>query len=305
MTSVLVVDDSAVDRRLVGGLLEKDGDLKVRYAVDGADALAAMKLGPVDLVVTDLVMPGMDGLELVAAVRSMTPHVPVILMTSKGSEEIAVRALQEGAASYVPKRLLAQELLDTVHRVAALSGRQRAHTRLLGHMTRIQCSFLLDNDSSLIATLVAYLQDNLLQMGLCGDAECTRIGVALEEALVNALYHGNLEVSSELRGEDDTSFYRVAAERARTPPYRDRRIHIEASLSRDEAIFSIRDEGPGFDPSKLPDPTSPESLEKVSGRGLLLMRAFMDEVFHNPTGNMVTLIKRRQRRNSDNPSEVA
>ncbi|MCR4410902.1 MAG: response regulator, partial [Thermoguttaceae bacterium] len=136
MTTVLVVDDSAVDRRLVGGLLEKDSELQVRYAVDGADALAAMKRGPVDLVVTDLVMPGMDGLELVAAVRAGTPHVPVILMTSKGSEEIAVRALQEGAASYVPKRILAQDLLDTVHRVLSLSGRQRCHSRLLGHMTR-------------------------------------------------------------------------------------------------------------------------------------------------------------------------
>ncbi len=305
MTTVLVVDDSAVDRRLVGGLLEKDAELKVRYAVDGADALAAMKRGPVDLVVTDLVMPGMDGLELVAAVRSATPHVPVILMTSKGSEEIAVRALQEGAASYVPKRILAQDLLDTVHRVVSLSGRQRCHSRLLGHMTRSQCAFVLDNDSTLIATLVAYLQDNLLQMGLCGDAECTRIGVALEEALVNALYHGNLEVGSELRGEDDTSFYRVAAERVRVLPYRDRRIHVEASLSRDEAVFSIRDEGPGFDPSKLPDPTLPDSLEKVSGRGLLLMRAFMDEVLHNETGNRVTLIKRRERDLPASESEVA
>ncbi len=305
MTTVLVVDDSAVDRRLVGGLLEKDSELQVRYAVDGADALAAMKRGPVDLVVTDLVMPGMDGLELVAAVRAGTPHVPVILMTSKGSEEIAVRALQEGAASYVPKRILAQDLLDTVHRVLALSGRQRCHSRLLGHMTRSQCAFVLDNDSTLIATLVAYLQDNLLQMGLCGDAECTRIGVALEEALVNAVYHGNLEVGSELRGEDDTSFYRVAAERARVPPYRDRRIHVEATLSRDEAIFTIRDEGPGFDPSKLPDPTLPDSLEKVSGRGLLLMRAFMDEVIHNETGNRVTLIKRRERAVPSAESEVA
>jgi CheY-like chemotaxis protein/anti-sigma regulatory factor (Ser/Thr protein kinase) len=293
MTTVLVVDDSAVDRRLVGGLLEKDAELKVRYAVDGADAQTAMSRGPVDLVVTDLVMPGMDGLQLVAAIRITTPHIPVILMTSKGSEEIAVRALQEGAASYVPKRVLAQDLLDMVHRVLALSGRQRCHSRLLGRMSRNHCAFVLENDSALISTLVAYLQDSVLQMGLCDDAQCTRIGVALEEALVNALYHGNLEVGSELRGEEDNAFYRVAAERNRQAPYRDRRIHVEAALSRDEAVFTIRDEGPGFDPSRLPDPTDPESLERVSGRGLLLMRAFMDEVTYNRTGNQVTLIKRR------------
>lgn len=305
MTTVLVVDDSAVDRRLVGGLLEKDAELKVRYAVDGGDALAAMKRGPVDLVLTDLVMPGMDGLQLVAAVRGSTPSVPVILMTSKGSEEIAVRALQDGAASYVPKRILAQELLDTVRRVIALSARQRSHGRLLGHMTHSLCKFELGNESALVSTLVQYLQENLLQMGLCGDAECTRIGVALEEAMVNAMYHGNLEVGSELRGEDDTSFYRVAAERARVPPYRDRRILIQANLTRDEAVFSIRDEGPGFDPSTLPDPTSPESLERVSGRGLLLMRAFMDDIRHNSTGNEVTLVKRRSPEPASSQNEVA
>ena len=95
MSTILVVDDSAVDRRLVGGLLERDGEWKVHYAIHGADALEKLRHTEYDLVVTDLVMPGIDGLELVAAVRSQYPHVPVILMTSKGSEEIAVRALEQ------------------------------------------------------------------------------------------------------------------------------------------------------------------------------------------------------------------
>jgi len=56
--------------------------------------------------------------------------------------------------------------------------------------------------------------------------------------------------------------------------------------------FVIRDQGPGFDPTSLPDPTAPENLEKVSGRGLLLMRTFMDEVHFNEVGNEVVLIKR-------------
>jgi anti-sigma regulatory factor (Ser/Thr protein kinase) len=57
------------------------------------------------------------------------------------------------------------------------------------------------------------------------------------------------------------------------------------------ARFVIRDEGPGFDPHKVPDPTDPENLERESGRGLLLMRSFMDSVAYNPTGNEVTLVK--------------
>jgi anti-sigma regulatory factor (Ser/Thr protein kinase) len=55
----------------------------------------------------------------------------------------------------------------------------------------------------------------------------------------------------------------------------------------------MRDEGPGFDPKELPDPTDPENLLKLSGRGILLMRTFMDDVKFNDRGNEVTMVKRR------------
>jgi CheY-like chemotaxis protein/anti-sigma regulatory factor (Ser/Thr protein kinase) len=288
------VDDSAVDRRLVGGLLSRFADWGVEYAAQGLEALEKMALGLPDLVLTDLVMPAMDGLELVSAVKSRYPQVPVILMTSRGSEEIAVQALQQGAASYVPKRLLAKRLAETIHRVLAIAGRHRCHAQLLGCMARMQCTFELANDHTLMEALVAYLQDGVVQMGLCDPAECTRIGIALEEALVNAMHHGNLEVSTELRGEDDERYYALVAARRQQSPYKDRRVFVEANLSRDEAVFVVRDEGPGFDLATLPDVDDPAGLERAGGRGVLLMRAFMDEVTFSEQGNAVMLVKRRK-----------
>ena len=72
----------------------------------------------------------------------------------------------------------------------------------------------------------------------------------------------------------------------------DRRVHIHARESHHEAVYVIRDEGPGFSPDALPDPTEPVNLDKVIGRGLLLIRTFMDEVSHNKAGNEITMIKR-------------
>ncbi len=69
-------------------------------------------------------------------------------------------------------------------------------------------------------------------------------------------------------------------------------MFVAAEESRTGVTYAIRDEGPGFDPSTLPDPTDPANLERVSGRGLLLIHAFMDEVRHNPTGNEITMVKR-------------
>ncbi len=302
MPNILVVDDSVVDRRMVGGLLEKDADLSVRYASNGDEALAAMREAVPSLVVTDLIMPKVDGLALVAAVRTRHPLVPVILMTSKGNEEVAVQALQHGAASYVPKSALAKNLLETVHSVLAAARPAQTQARLLGCMTDSGCAFALDNDCTLIPPLVAYLQDCTARLGLCDESERIRVGIALEEALANALYHGNLEVSSQLREGNEETYYALVSAHRQQRPYRDRRIRVEARLTRDEASFVVRDEGPGFDHTTLPDPTDPANLEKISGRGVLLMRTFMDDLAYNEAGNEVTMIKRRP--SDDDPSSV-
>ena len=64
-------------------------------------------------------------------------------------------------------------------------------------------------------------------------------------------------------------------------------------MTANEAACEIRDEGPVFDPSTLPDPTDPEAIMRAHGRGLLLIRSFMDEVRFNDSGNQITMIKRR------------
>jgi anti-sigma regulatory factor (Ser/Thr protein kinase) len=219
--------------------------------------------------------------------------VPVILMTSAGNEEICVQALQRGAASYVPKRVLSQRLLETVHQVLEVASHEQTVSRLMGCLAETHCKFELDNDNSLIPPLVAHLLEMAERLELWDDSDRMRIGIALEESLVNALCHGNLEVGSELRGVDDEAYYALLAERRAGQPYCDRFIHVDATFSREMARFVIRDEGPGFDPESLPDPTDPANLEKAAGRGVLLMRSFMDEVAYNESGNAVTLVKRR------------
>ena len=129
-------------------------------------------------------------------------------------------------------------------------------------------------------------------MGICPPADLNRIGIATDEALVNALHHGNLELNSELR-EDGDAYYELAAERCQLDPYRNRRIYVDLLINHDVAEIFIRDEGPGFDPDSLPDPRDPANLGKVSGRGVLLMRTFMDEVKYSDTGNAVLLRKYR------------
>ena len=291
MPTVLVVDDSAVDRRLVGGLLTKSPGIEVEYAADGKEALRKTQVKPPALVITDLVMPEMNGLDLVAALVDQYPQIPVILMTGKGSEDIAVKALQAGAASYVPKTALHQLLVDTVADVLAMTRDMYSRQKLMESLKLGRFTFLLSNDADMIPTLITYVQSIVISIGLCDESDVIRVCIALEEALRNAMFHGNLEITSEQREGDADAYAAILNHRLVSEPWASRRLHVQLSLSRQSGSFVVRDEGPGFDPTKLPDPTDPANLEKVSGRGLLLMRTFMDEVRFNATGNEVTMIK--------------
>jgi CheY-like chemotaxis protein/anti-sigma regulatory factor (Ser/Thr protein kinase) len=292
MARVLVVEDSPTQARLIQFTLENEGFI-VDVAGNGREALDVLARGPADLVATDLDMPEMDGMQLVEEVRRQYPLVPVILMTAQGSEEIAAEALRKGAASYVPKRHVRRDLIATINGVLAAAKLDRRHEILLEALTHTDTGFVLGNDPELLPHLVNHLQEQMVLLKLSDSNGVIRLGVALSEALTNALYHGNLELGSELRQGGGEAHDALARERRLQAPYRDRHIHVSAKLSRTQGVFVVRDEGPGFDPSTVPDPTDPANLEKETGRGLLLIRAFMDDVSHNPTGNEITMVKRR------------
>jgi len=126
MPTILVVDDSAIDRTRVVGLLKKNSDLSIVLATNGKEALEAIEDHIPDIVFTDLQMPEMDGLELVAEIKKNYRLIPVILLTGAGSEEIAVKALEVGAASYVPKSRMVKDLVDTVRQVQAAAEEKSA-----------------------------------------------------------------------------------------------------------------------------------------------------------------------------------
>ncbi|MBN1845117.1 MAG: ATP-binding protein [Sedimentisphaerales bacterium] len=93
--------------------------------------------------------------------------------------------------------------------------------------------------------------------------------LSVEEALSNAIRHGNA--------------YDVK-----------KKVHVRYSVSPDRIDVYVSDEGRGFDPGGVPDPTAPENLENPSGRGIMLMRAYMNQVEFNDAGNEVHLVKLNQ-----------
>lgn len=292
MARVLVVEDSPDQARLIASLLQAAG-LDAEVVSSGEAALEAMAHRTPDVVATDLIMPGLNGLEVVEEVKKRHPLVPVILMTAFGNGEIAARALQKGAASYVPKRRVHDELVPTIEDTLSVARGRREEKRMLGFLESAAYTFDLENDPSLIPPLVNYVQDSVRARSADMDETgLMQLGIALHEALINAMHHGNLEVGSELREAGGEVYRELIQKRLRRDPYRDRRVHVSLTLTRHKLECLIRDEGPGFDPREVPDPTDPRNLERVSGRGLYLIWTFMDDVTHNDSGNEIRLVKR-------------
>jgi CheY-like chemotaxis protein/anti-sigma regulatory factor (Ser/Thr protein kinase) len=291
MARLLIVDDDPVDRELAGRCLEGIADLDLLEAGDGQEAIETCLRESPDLVLTDLRMPILDGLGLVREVRQRLPLVPVILMTARGSEQVAAAALAAGAVSYVPKADLAELLAETVEQALAVATARHERVEVLRYFKSSQSWFELANDPALISPLVAFLQDDLERIGFADEQVRSQIGTALLEAISNAMIHGNLGVSSDLRKEGTEPYHRLIAERRRQEPWSRRLVYCTAEQSVKAVRYVIRDEGAGFDRSSLPDPTSTECMLEVQGRGLFLMCAFMDAVEYNEAGNEVRLTK--------------
>lgn len=297
MTTVLVVDDSPVDRAFVVDLLSSQSGWTVQGAASGIAALDQMETATPDVVVTDMQMPKMDGLQLVTTIRRQHPGVPVILMTAFGSETLAIEALEQGAASYVPKAQLADKLPNTIEKVLTLARADQNYGQLISRATDAEFTLVLKQDAALIDPLVELVQQMAVGMKFCKFTERLHIGIALKEALNNALFHGSLEISTD-RMQDVLDRLRQGEEVGPVqdprsePSYRDREITVRVRMARDEVRFVVEDQGPGFDVGELSDTIDPAALEPGRGRGLTIMRNFMDEVTFNDTGNQVTMVKR-------------
>ncbi|MBD54657.1 MAG: hypothetical protein CMM05_06185 [Rhodopirellula sp.] len=290
---ILVVDDSPTQLRQIQFLLEREGFV-VQSAADGVQATASIEDNMPMLVVTDLQMPEMNGLELVASLKETIPSLPVILTTSQGSEEIASQALKAGAASYVPKRELNDTLIPVLQQVMAVNKAAKSVSKVVKNAVESNITLEVTNDEAQIPDIISRLELPMVELELFDEGERMQIAMALDEALLNAMIHGNLEVSSELRQSDDGAPYvNMIAKRKNEAPYSERKVTIKLEASNEQVTFIIRDDGPGFDAAALRDPTDPENIERAGGRGLLLINAFMDEVSHNELGNEIRMVKRK------------
>jgi len=126
---LLIIDDEANLRRTLTAVLQRRG-FTIYSAADGESGLYLFRHEKPDLVLTDLSMPGMSGLELLKRIKAERPAVPVLMMTAYGSIESAVEAMKAGAADYVTKPFAMEEIALKIDKALQLEELKRRQERL-------------------------------------------------------------------------------------------------------------------------------------------------------------------------------
>ena len=236
---ILIVESSDDIR---AGLAEVLGQLGHSVIVESerGEALARPDLAEFDLVVSDLV-----------------DREPATEPETVRSFKMAVTGLQA-------RRTIA-ELHDIIERTLTFKLKRIDADRKVVNI-REKIDLELPSDLTLMNAVLEYLLDRVARLGLI-QLEQSNLFVALDEAFVNAVRHGNRNDTSKL-------------------------LRVTAELSAHEAIFTVEDEGDGFDVRAIPDPRDPANLFKSSGRGVLLIYNIMDEVEYSERGTRLKMVKR-------------
>ena len=200
---ILVVDDQAANLRVVGILLGRNG-YEVVTASKGADALAAAQAQTPDLILLDIMMPGMDGFELLAALRALPAlrDVPAVFLTAAHDRDLLLRAFEAGAVDYVTKPFMPEELLA---RVGAHIGLKQARDRLERvARERQELVNLVAHDLKNPLTSVLFASE-MLQLPDCNPARAPRYVQMIHESAQDAVGYIRRYLEGQARALDSAA----------------------------------------------------------------------------------------------------
>lgn len=114
----MIIEDDEAMRSLLEDFFEEEG-FETDSASNGADALRILSKDHLDLIITDIRMPGLTGLDILPRLRRLKPEIPIIVMTAYGSEEVRLEALERGATTYLEKPIHLSQLRTLIHEMVS------------------------------------------------------------------------------------------------------------------------------------------------------------------------------------------
>jgi CheY-like chemotaxis protein len=292
---VAIVEDDAGTRRYMEETIRSLGH-EMRSAEDGISGLDLVRDWEPHLVFLDIQLPGLDGLDVLAAIRDEAIDTIVIVNTAYGTEDHAIRALRLRANDYLRKPVRHADLIPMLRKFEDIVAARLAPTALPEFVLTRHCEVAFGNRLEDVARVADYLA-NEAEMGR--DRPLTLgITLGLVELLNNAVEHGNLGITgpekTEALSSSQRSYRDLVTDRQADPARSVRQVRVALTSTRDHADWVITDEGEGFDwRSVVGNLDEPDPLA-LHGRGIFLASCYFDTVEYIGRGNVVRVRKTKQ-----------
>ncbi|MBF0376922.1 MAG: response regulator [Desulfamplus sp.] len=288
--NILVVDDNISVVELVSKQLRSCGHSSVT-AENGGIALEYFLKEPAafDIIISDVMMPVMDGLELLKKIRQHKYDIPFIVMTGFSEIETVIKALKQGATDFLRKPYSLKELSSALYRIESMLNIKQSIEQTLPFINT-DFHTTMPSKTGLISGVVGFLQIVAKPYCQLYGINSADITTSLTEALNNSVVHGNLDISSELKNRSWQEFQEILEERESIPEYCEKLVKVSFTVIDMQMKWEIIDNGKGFDYINLPKTNDPSKFLS-SGRGLFLISSFMDKVSWNSKGNAIEMVK--------------
>ncbi|MCS6984370.1 MAG: ATP-binding protein [Leptospiraceae bacterium] len=289
----LILDSDEATTEILQELLSQK--LESHGAKDAKEALERCLEHEYDLIFTEIDNNGKSGVSVIEELKRKQPNALIIAMSYKPTVEQAISAIRQGAMDFLAKPFSVEDVALVMEKYFSMTTSSLAEFNLIENLAEEKRTFVLPTDFLILNPFLNEVLNMLKRFPGVDKRTLLSLRLCLYEMLVNSMEHGNLEIDYQTKKEileKTLDYHKFLQERAQMPPYRDRKIVFSYQYANDKLTFTITDEGPGFDVSKIPSPLDEKNLESLSGRGIFITRINMDEVYYNEKGNSVTLTKK-------------
>ncbi|MFT4862045.1 MAG: YesN/AraC family two-component response regulator [Pseudohongiellaceae bacterium] len=289
--NILLVDDDINILEILEEFLTMKGH-SVATAINGKAALElVLAANEFDVVFSDIKMPEMDGLSFLKKLRNNDVQIPVILISGQGDLESSIRALKLGALDFILKPVYLKTLDEALQKIDTALAAERETIIAQKSAKDQQLTFECNSQMSHIRQIISYFVKQTKDICTNYDLDSTKLTICLQECLSNAIIHGNFAIDSKLKESDWSAFDNLIKQRENDASFSAKSVSVLFQQTPTLMRFTVSDQGLGFNPDDLPDPADPSSWLKLSGRGILFIRSYMDEVHWNDVGNQIVMSK--------------
>ncbi len=291
MKSILVIDDEKSIRDML-----RDGLTQYGYAYheadNGAEGIEMFKKVNPDVVLTDVKMPEMSGIEVTRHLKEIEHDTDVIVMTGYGSEDLVIEALRSGASNYLKKPIYLNELFHILDNLILKRERRRKSEVVKDVVVFEQKNLIMNNDISKIWGIINQILFNIPSSFDENSIEGIRVG--LYEIILNAIEHGNLGLSYEDKSEalHKGTYSDLITKLSNEADRKGKKVFINCIYNCKELSIEVRDQGIGFNFRGLANIQDQDNILKAHGRGIFLVSLYFDKIEYRDPGNIVILTKK-------------